>query len=92
MNEIFNGCEDFQGLKDLVEQFLEHNKDEVEIEAKEVGFKIAEQVLRTTQYLCDISSGKVPTNSSIMREFILKHPKYNKDSEINEVRIFFLSI
>lgn len=85
LEEIFNGCEDFIGLKAAVEEFLKQNKDKVDAEMKEVENETVEQVMLSIQYLCDISSGKVPTNATIMREFIKNHSNYSKNSDISEV-------
>lgn len=88
LDEIFNGCEDFQGLKSLILEFVEKNNEIISEESSECGADVLNQVMKTMDYLCDISSGKIKTNATLMREFVMNHPLYKRDSTVPEV-IFF---
>lgn len=77
IEEIINGKKDeFQGLVPLLRQFLD-NLEDVDVDTS----------CTINQYLDLIqkrASGKLMTTAHWMREFVLKHPKYARDSRVTE--------
>lgn len=89
MQQIFEGCEEFIGIRPLILQFIELENEQIEKECEEIGADVREQVIRTMNYLCDLSNGTLRTNARILREFVMNHEDYKKDSIVTEVNFFF---
>eukprot|EP01027_Heterolobosea_sp_BB2_P015904 GEZU01022707.1.p1 GENE.GEZU01022707.1~~GEZU01022707.1.p1 ORF type:complete len:618 (-),score=165.86 GEZU01022707.1:79-1932(-) len=73
INEIINGEGDFVGLVPLVQQYLDSMT--VDVETRN----------RLQSYLRLVSmraSGECQTTAKFMRDFVLDHPKYAKDSRV----------
>ena len=83
----------FVGLKKLLTDFVEINKEKLEQEKEEFGSCPIEQIFATYDYLTKLSTGEVPTNSTYIREFVRNHEEYKlkKDSIVTEVRISSLN-
>lgn len=85
MNEIINGGENFIGLVPIVKQHLEsHYKIELNNH---------NEYSRLYYYLLLISkraSGELPTTAKFIRNFVINHKEYKKDSKINELINFEL--
>lgn len=77
VNEIFNGCSTFVGLIPLVEQHLQSY------------FKLSKDSnSKIFTYLLFIklrSSGKIPTTSKFIRDFVINHSEYKHDSKVSEL-------
>eukprot|EP01061_Rhynchopus_euleeides_P006710 TRINITY_DN15782_c0_g1_i2.p1 TRINITY_DN15782_c0_g1~~TRINITY_DN15782_c0_g1_i2.p1 ORF type:complete len:704 (+),score=368.35 TRINITY_DN15782_c0_g1_i2:39-2150(+) len=85
-DEIFNGCEHFEGLISIVERYIEATK-----ESEHDSCPPAEQQKwlaskkRVTAYLELLrrrAKGELQTGAQYLRDFVLSHPTYNKDSKV----------
>jgi glutamate--cysteine ligase catalytic subunit len=75
MDEIFNGKSDYYpGLIPLVYAYLEY------INTDRETFKRVAQYL---QFISRRAKGEIMTTATWMRDFVTKHPAYNKDSVIS---------
>jgi len=86
VDEILNGIPgtEYQGLLGLVRQYL-RGLDDVE----------ADTMCTLSNYwklLSQRASGKVNTNAHWMREFILRHPDYKKDSRVPDTAVYDLMV
>lgn len=77
IDEIFNGSKEknFQGLIQLVTEYL----NTVEVNASTMC-----TLTKYLDFLSKKASGKVRTNARFMRDFVVTHPSYNKDSIVTE--------
>lgn len=78
LDQIFNGCEEFVGLIPLVEKYIA--EDLTPTATEEESFKLS-------IYLKLISLralGEIPTTARFIRDFVLKHPSYAKDSVVSD--------
>lgn len=87
LREIFEGSEDFKGLNNLLLDYLQAEKSRIQEESLRFSSDVTKQAISSFQFLTDISNGKIPTNSSILREFVQSHPDYKQDSVISTVSI-----
>lgn len=74
-DEIINGCQSFKGILALVEDYM-----------TEEGFSVEEQE-QLRPYLDLISgraSGRLRTAARFIRDFVMQHPEYARDSQISE--------
>eukprot|EP00357_Protocruzia_adherens_P033027 CAMPEP_0115018550 /NCGR_PEP_ID=MMETSP0216-20121206/28883_1 /TAXON_ID=223996 /ORGANISM="Protocruzia adherens, Strain Boccale" /LENGTH=597 /DNA_ID=CAMNT_0002389787 /DNA_START=607 /DNA_END=2400 /DNA_ORIENTATION=- len=72
LDEIFNGSGKWSGLCDLIKEDL-------------TGQDPATQKLREyVDFIAKRASGEIPTNATWMRDFIVNHPNYNRDSIVTE--------
>lgn len=75
INEIVNGSEEFPGLIQIINNYLENVEIDVETQCT------------IKQYLHLIESranGSLLTPAAWMRKFVMQHPKYKHDSSLNE--------
>ncbi|KAK0647542.1 Glutamate--cysteine ligase, partial [Lasiodiplodia hormozganensis] len=75
VDEIINGCQSFKGILALVEDYM-----------TEEGFSLEEQE-QMRPYLDLISgraSGRIRTAARFIRDFVMQHPEYARDSQISE--------
>ena len=86
IKEIVSGKGDFIGIIGAVEKFIELKKENLNSEQEKTGKCPTEQIRATFDYLFRLSTGEVPTNSRILRDFVLNHPEYKNDSIANLVR------
>ncbi|UJR07542.1 hypothetical protein I4U23_011830 [Adineta vaga] len=76
MNEIINGNKAFSGLVPLTRQYIGERED---IDA-DTRFTIEQYLLLVSKR----ASGTLLTNASWIRQFVLSHPLYKKDSVVSE--------
>ncbi|KAF4537501.1 Glutamate-cysteine ligase [Lasiodiplodia theobromae] len=74
-DEIVNGCQSFKGILALVEDYM-----------TEEGFTLEEQE-QLRPYLDLVggrASGRLRTAARFIRDFVMQHPEYARDSQITE--------
>ncbi|ODV86821.1 hypothetical protein CANARDRAFT_6389 [[Candida] arabinofermentans NRRL YB-2248] len=77
LNEIFNGCDEFEGLISIVEKYINETfKDEKD----KVNGKLS-MYLKLVSYR---SSGKIKTTAKFIRDFVINHKSYEHDSVVND--------
>lgn len=75
IDEIINGGKNFDGFIPYVRKYV----DSLNLE-KEPKSKIDEYI----SFVSNKASGKLKTTATFIRDFVMKHEKYNHDSVINE--------
>ncbi|ODV97311.1 hypothetical protein PACTADRAFT_49044 [Pachysolen tannophilus NRRL Y-2460] len=78
LNQIINGSNEFIGLIPLIEKFL--NEELFKSATEEQLFKIR-TYLKLVSYR---ASGEIPTTAKYIRNFVLNHPNYAKDSIVSK--------
>ena len=85
-DEIFNGCDSFEGLIPIVDRYLEETKKvEHDGQPPEEQKRWLESRKRVSAYLELLrrrANGKLKTVAQFLRDFVLNHPTYNKDSKV----------
>lgn len=81
INEIINGSDLFPGIISIIKSYL------TQVAAKNsLDFKTSRKINQYLTLIGDKANGKVKTTASLMRSFVLSHPKYNSDSVVsNEI-------
>eukprot|EP01060_Flectonema_neradi_P004854 TRINITY_DN1319_c11_g1_i1.p1 TRINITY_DN1319_c11_g1~~TRINITY_DN1319_c11_g1_i1.p1 ORF type:complete len:733 (+),score=170.89 TRINITY_DN1319_c11_g1_i1:85-2199(+) len=86
LDEIFNGNSDFEGLIPIVERYIEHSKQTEYNEASDEGKKQWEAAHKRIKAYLELlrrrANGTLSTTAQFLRNFVLNHPTYNKDSKI----------
>ena len=75
VNEIVNGSEHFPGCIPLIKEYLSNLDIDVDTQCT---------IRQYLQLIEARANGKLMTTASWMRKFVLGHPKYQKDSRIND--------
>jgi glutamate--cysteine ligase catalytic subunit len=77
LNDIFNGCARFEGFVPLVRRFLREEFPGGEGSSNPRIEAYIELVSRR-------ASGKLKTTATFLREFVMRHPTYKKDSRLTK--------
>eukprot|EP01059_Diplonema_ambulator_P022378 TRINITY_DN37667_c0_g1_i1.p1 TRINITY_DN37667_c0_g1~~TRINITY_DN37667_c0_g1_i1.p1 ORF type:complete len:710 (+),score=211.80 TRINITY_DN37667_c0_g1_i1:64-2193(+) len=86
VDEIFNGCEHFEGLIPVVKRYLqlakeeEHDGKSPEDQAKWVAAE--KRVNAYLELLKRRANGSLLTTAQYLRKFVTTHPTYQKDSKV----------
>lgn len=89
-DEIINGTDEFPGLVRMIIKYVATVLVPESITNANSHCKTAaaaEELVRLQQYLALVSGralGKIPTTARFLRDFVLAHPDYNKDSKVGE--------
>lgn len=83
LHEIFDGSENFAGLRALIKAFIELNKKRLAAESSELKEDIVANLWRVFNFFADKCQGKVMTTPNYLRSFVYKHPEYKKDSVLS---------
>ncbi|KAJ1503128.1 hypothetical protein HMI55_000622 [Coelomomyces lativittatus] len=81
MNEIINGSSQTTGLIPMIRSFLDTLivEDEVRL-----------QINAYLEFISDRAAGKIATNANWIRQFVMKHPHYAKDSRVDSTLVYDL--
>ncbi|KAH3670537.1 hypothetical protein OGAPHI_001052 [Ogataea philodendri] len=74
LDEIFNGGAAFEGLLSLVRQFIKETWEPAATGKLDAYLKLVSYR----------ASGKIPSTASYIRNFVVSHPDYKKDSIVSE--------
>ena len=85
LQELFEGGENRQSFKGLLEKFIEINQAQLEEESTKSGENIIFNIWDTYHFLVKRAKGELLTNAKLIRNFIQEHPKYNHDSIVEGV-------
>ena len=86
LNEIFNGNSNFEGLIPIVERYIEQSKEAEYTNASEEEKKqwtsAHKRIKAYLELLRRRANGTLKTTAQFLRDFVLNHPTYNKDSRV----------
>lgn len=85
LEELLLGGSHRQGLKDLIEYFVEVNETFLEEESKRTGEDIIKTVWECFDFFLKRSQGKLLTTAGLIRRFVRQHPSYRFDSVVEGV-------
>merc|ERR1711971_178302 len=75
VDQIINGSEEFPGLIPMIDNYV--SSMEVDADTRCTISKYLQQISKR-------ASGEIPTTAKWMRNFVLEHPDYKKDSVVTE--------
>lgn len=75
LDEIFNGCPRFEGFVPLVRRYIRETHGGEDSNPRVEAF---------IELISRRASGKLKTTANFLREFVLKHPTYKKDSRLTK--------
>lgn len=90
INEVINGCEAFPGLINMIIRYISYKlvPDSCVNSTKHCKDTEHASQLTSLQFylrlISDRASGKLPTAANFIRDLVLSHPDYNKDSKVSE--------
>ena len=82
LEELMQGGEDHQGIRGLIEYFIESNETFLEEESKRTGENIVDNIWATFDFFLKRSQGKLITTAKLIRNFVREHPNYAFDSVV----------
>ena len=88
--EIINGKGEFGGLRALIKQWMEANKEKILEEQKREGEDIFLNVEKTLDFFSARAKGELVNSSKLFRDFVTSHKDYKKDSVISGEIMFDL--
>lgn len=96
-DKIINGGENFPGLIRMIVKYVSRRlvpEDYLNSKRHCKTGPAVQQLIAIKQYLTLVSgraSGKIPTTAHFLRDFVLKHPDYKRDSKVSELINFDLA-
>lgn len=81
--ELLEGNQEFDGLKKLIEAFIELNKSKLDEESHALGYNIVECIWDIFEFYLERCKGKLVSNARFIRNFVMKHPDYKQDSIVS---------
>ena len=85
INEIINGCPEFEGLKAVVNKYLDVKS------ASGLDPQIRAKLDSYVDFVSRRASGELITTAAYLRNFVLSHPSYEHDAVVNEEIAFDLT-
>lgn len=89
-NEIINGCDEYPGLIHMIVRYVSRSlvpencinpKKHCKVATTAEQLKVIQSYLRLVSMR---ASGKIPTTAHFLREFVVNHPEYKRDSKVSE--------
>lgn len=90
LRDIVNGNEEFIGLNGILEQLIKNHLPLLIAEQKDHKVCPIKQMRSTFDYLYKLSTGEMPTNAKMIRDYVAAHPKYAKDSVLGIVNLLLI--
>lgn len=81
--EFLEGNENFDGIKKLIERFIELNNLFLMNESDKIGYSIIDKIWDVYNFLVAKGKGKLMTSASYIRDFVMKHKDYKNDSNLS---------
>lgn len=84
LEELFDGNNEFDGLKKLIEAFAVVNKAKLDNESKALGYNVVDRIWDVYNFYLDRCKGKLLSNAQFIRNIVFNHKDYKKDSMLSD--------
>ena len=84
MQELLLGNAQFDGLKKLIEAFIEVNEEKLKQESHQLGYNVIQRIWNVFDFYVARSKGEILSNSAFIKEFVMNHPDYKNDSNVSD--------